>query len=156
MADVNRRHTRRAETHLTSRHGKAHTRMLDFFSPEVMPRRIGWLVSGLVALFLGIDGLLRALRLDDYVEGLVRVGYPEQQTRWIGLILLVSTIAYLIPRTAAIGAILITGYLGGAIATQVRVEDFGPVVFAAFIAVMAWMGLSRRDPRVRTLLLGDA
>lgn len=126
--------------------------MLKFIDPDAMPRRIGWLISGLVALFLAFDGIFRALRVDDYVEGLVRVGYPEGQTRWIGLILIIATVAYLIPRTAVIGAVLLTGYLGGAIATQMRVEDFGPVVFAAFIGAMAWLGLIRRDDRVRALL----
>lgn len=111
----------------------------------------GRIISGFVALFLIVDGALKLVGFAPYVEGLVKFGYPAHQAPWIGLALLVSTILYLIPRTAILGAILVTGYLGGATATHVRVEDpwfLFPVVMGA----LAWGGLYLREPRLRTLL----
>jgi hypothetical protein len=111
----------------------------------------GRIISGFVALFMIVDGGLRLVGFAPYVEGLVKVGYPTQQAPWIGLALLVSTILYLIPRTAILGAILMTGYLGGATATQVRIENPW-FLFPVVMGVLAWAGLYVREARLRALI----
>src|SRR5436309_13383298 len=83
----------------------------------------GRILSGLVSLFLLVDGGARLAGFAPYVEGLTKFGYPVTLAPWIGLSLLLSTVLYAVPRTMALGAILVTGYLGGATATQVRVGD---------------------------------
>ena len=114
---------------------------------------IGWIISGLVALFLGIDGVLRFLKVDQYVEGSLKVGFAEDQVRWIGLILIVCTVLYLLPRTAVLGGILVAAYLGGAVAIQIRAEDLGPIGFAVALGIIAWIGLALRDRRIQALVL---
>jgi hypothetical protein len=111
----------------------------------------GRIISGFVALFLFVDGGLRLVGLAPYVEALVKAGYPASQAPWIGLALLVSTILYVIPRTAILGAILVTGYLGGATATQVRIQDPW-FLFPVVLGVLAWAGLYVREPRLRALI----
>jgi hypothetical protein len=111
----------------------------------------GRIISGFVALFLIVDGGLRLVGLAPYVEALVKVGYPASQAPWIGLALLVSTILYVIPRTSILGAILVTGYLGGATATQVRIQDPW-FLFPVVLGVLAWAGLYLREPRLRALI----
>lgn len=114
-------------------------------------RRTGLVLSWLVGLFLLFDGGARLVGFAPYVEGLTKVGYDAALAPWIGLSLLVSTILYAVPRTTVLGAILVTGYLGGAVATQVRVGDpwfLFPVVMSA----LAWAGLWCRNPRIRELL----
>jgi uncharacterized membrane protein YphA (DoxX/SURF4 family) len=84
------------------------------------------------------------------VEGMAKLGLPESLLFGLGILELVCTIIYIIPRTAVLGAILLTGYLGGAILTHLRVGDnfIGPIVFGVFI----WGGLFLRDPRIRALI----
>jgi hypothetical protein len=114
-------------------------------------RRTGLALSGLVSLFLLVDGGARLAGFAPYVEGLTKFGYPAALAPWIGLSLLVSTVLYVVPRTTALGAILVTGYLGGATATQVRVGDPW-FLFPVALGVMAWAGLWCRNARVRALL----
>jgi hypothetical protein len=111
----------------------------------------GRILSWLVALFLLVDGAARLARILLYVEGTVKFGYPEYQARWIGLALVLSTLLYVFPRTTVLGAILITGYLGGAAATQVRAEDPW-FVFPVILGVLAWAGLYLQDPAIRALI----
>jgi hypothetical protein len=113
--------------------------------------RTGRVISGFLAVFLFFDGAARAVHFAPYVEGGVQFGYPEQLATPIGLALLVSTLLYALPRTAVLGAILLTGYLGGATATHVRVEDPN-FLFAAVFGVLVWAGLYLREPRLRALL----
>ena len=101
--------------------------------------------------FLLFDGVIKAMMLEPAVEGSVQLGYPEGTVFGIGLALLVSTALYAVPRTAFLGAILLTGYLGGAVATQVRVEDPW-FLFPAFFGVLVWGGLFLRDGRIRALV----
>lgn len=120
-------------------------------NPATM-RRTGWVISGLVILFMLQDGLIKALSLDFAVDATVELGYPEGTVVPIGVTALVCTILYLIPRTARFGAILLTGYLGGAIAAQIRLEDPW-LLFPAMLAVLVWVGLAFRDPGTRHYLL---
>jgi hypothetical protein len=111
----------------------------------------GRIASGLVVAFLLFDSMIKILKLAAAVEGTVQLGYPTNVIRPLGVVLLVSVVLYAIPRTAVLGAILLTGFLGGAIATQVRVENawfFLPI----FLGVMVWGGLFLRDERVQNLI----
>jgi len=111
----------------------------------------GRIITGFAALFLLVDGVLRMVRFTPYVEGTVQFGYPAHLATPIGLVLTVCTVLYLIPRTAVLGAILLTGYLGGATASHVRVQD--PFfLFAAVFGVLVWAGLYLREPRLRALI----
>jgi hypothetical protein len=113
--------------------------------------RAGWALTGFVGLFLLVDGGARLAGFAPYVEGMTQFGYAASLAPWIGLVLLVCTIAMLLPQTAVLGCVLVTGYLGGAVATQVRVRDAW-FLFPVALGVLAWLGLYLRDPRVRTLL----
>lgn len=108
------------------------------------------ILGGLVILFLLVDGAGKVLRLAPYVEGTAKVGYPVSCLVPLGIVLLVSTILYAARRTAVLGAILLTGYLGGAVATHVRLGQpfFIPVLFG----VVIWGCLYLRDERLRALL----
>lgn len=110
-----------------------------------------WIVSGLLIAFLLTDAVPKIFKASFAVEGTVDLGYPESVVIPIGIVLLVSTILYALPRTALIGAILLTGYLGGAIATQVRLEDPW-FLFPAALAVLVWIGLATRNPKIARLL----
>ena len=83
----------------------------------------GWVLTGFVGLFLLIDGGARLAGFAPYVDGMTKFGYSASLAPSIGFVLLVCTITMLNPRTAVLGCILVTGYLGGAVATQVRVND---------------------------------
>lgn len=113
--------------------------------------RTGWFLSGLVGLFLMFDGAARIAGIPPYVEGTIRFGYALSLAQPIGLVLAVSTVAMLIPRTAVLGCILVTGYLGGAVATHVRVQD-PSFLFPVAVGVLAWLGLYLREPRLRALV----
>lgn len=114
----------------------------------------GRILSGLAVLFLAFDATIKLLQLAPAVEGTTQLGYPASVIVPLGLIQLACLIVYLIPRTSALGAILWTGYLGGAIATHVRLENplFSHVLFPIYVAALLWAGLWLRDQRVRALL----
>ena len=114
-------------------------------------RRTGIVLTALVTLFLLVDGGARLAGVAPYLEGTIRFGYSAALAPWIGLSLLISTILYAIPRTTVLGAILVTGYLGGAAASQVRVGDPW-FLFPFFLGVLAWAGLWCRSDRIRKLL----
>ena len=111
----------------------------------------GWALTGFVGLFLLVDGGGRLAGFAPYVEGMTKFGYAASLAPWIGLALLLSTVLMLIPRTAVLGCNLVTGYLGGATATQVRVQDAW-FVFPVVLGAMSWLGLYLREPRLRGLL----
>lgn len=113
--------------------------------------RTGRAISAIVALFLALDGVGKVLQWAVHVEGTTKLGYPAHSVRWIGLALVLSTLLYVLPRTAILGAILLTGYLGGAVATQVRADDPW-FLFPVLFGVLVWGGLYLRDPQVRALV----
>jgi hypothetical protein len=114
----------------------------------------GHIMSGLATLFLLLDAVMKVIRARVAVEGTVQAGYPESTVVGIGLSLLVSTLLYAIPRTSVLGAILVTGYLGGAVATNVRVSAplFSYILTPVYVAVLVWGGLYLRDERVRAMV----
>jgi hypothetical protein len=113
----------------------------------------GRVLSTLPALFLLFDGVMKFVQPEPVVKATTNLGYPENLILPLGVVVLVCTILYLIPQTAVLGAVLLTGYLGGAVASHARHEDgafavFFPVIFGLFI----WGGLVLRDPRLAALL----
>jgi len=115
---------------------------------------IGRIMSGVAVLFLLFDSTTKLLRVEAVMKAAAQIGYPASTMAPIGLILLVCVVTYLIPRTAVLGAVLLTGYLGGAVATHVRVGDplFSHVLFPIYFAVLIWGGLYLRDRRVQALI----
>jgi hypothetical protein len=112
----------------------------------------GRIISGLPALFLLVDGAAKLVKPAPVVEATVGLGYPESVIIPIGVVLIVCTILYLIPKTSVLGAILLTGYLGGAVATHVRTgESLFSIVFPVIFGVLLWLGLYLRDTRLRAL-----
>jgi hypothetical protein len=116
------------------------------------------IMSGIVVLFLVFDGVNKLIVPNPVVEGMQKLGYPVHLAPLIGAILLICVVLYVIPRTAPLGAILLTGYLGGAVASQLRLQMplFGYTLFPIYVAVLAWGGLYLRDNRVRALFARDA
>lgn len=112
---------------------------------------IGRAFSTLVILFMLLDAAMKILKPPTVIKGTVELGFPEPTLTWMAIALLASTILYAIPRTAVLGAILLTGYLGGAVAANLRVghplfaETLSPVYFATIV----WAGLGLRNPRLR-------
>jgi len=123
--------------------------------PVISSKRL-WgsrIVSGLPALFLLVDGGMKLFKPAVVVEATKQLGYPESSIVGIGLVLLASTLFYLVPRTAILGAVLLTGYLGGAVATHVRVSaNWLNIVFPVFFGALLWGGLWLRERRLRELL----
>jgi nitrate reductase gamma subunit len=113
----------------------------------------GRVMSGFAALFLLVDGVMKLVKPAPIVEATVQLGYPESVIVGLGMVLTTCTILYLIPRTAILGAILLTGYLGGAVATHVRVQGgWFPVIFPVIFGALVWGGLWLRDDRLRNLM----
>jgi hypothetical protein len=114
----------------------------------------GWGMSGLTVAFMLFDGVSKLALERHAVEATTNIGYPEGVIRPLGIVILTCTILYAIPRTAIFGAILLTGFLGGAVASKVRLEDplFGSILFGVYLGILAWGGLYLRDDRIRALL----
>lgn len=114
---------------------------------------VGCIMGALPALFLLVDGVMKLIKPAVVVEATVQLGYPESVIVGLGIVLLVCTALYAIPRTAVLGAILLTGYLGGAVATHVRVGDgVFPILFPVILGALLWGGLFLRDERLRALI----
>jgi DoxX-like family len=114
----------------------------------------GRIMSALPVLFLLMDGVMKLLKPEFVVKATVQLGYPESIILGLGIVLLVCVILYVIPRTAVLGAILLTGYLGGAVATHARVGDplFSHTLFPLYVAILLWGGLYVREDRLRELI----
>jgi hypothetical protein len=115
---------------------------------------IGYALTGLAALFLAFDTVMKLLAIAQAVQSTTELGYPASAVVTIGVIELVCLTLYLVPATSVCGAILLVGYLGGAVATHVRVGNplASHVLFPTYVAAMLWGGLYLREPRLRALL----
>ena len=111
----------------------------------------GRILSAIPVLMMGVGAAFAFTRSPQVVEGMAKFGYQESALLLIGVLELGSVLVYLIPRTAVLGAILMTGYLGGAVATHVRIGDPGWPV-ALIFGIFVWGGLYLRDERIRALL----
>jgi hypothetical protein len=114
----------------------------------------GRILSGIAVLFLLFDAVIKLIKIRPVVEGFAKAGYPEALAIPIGIVLLVCVVIYVIPKTSVLGAILLTGYLGGAVATHVRVGDplFSHVLFPTYVALLIWGGLYLREERLHALV----
>ncbi len=117
---------------------------------------VGRVPSSLVILFMLFDGSIKLIPLDIVIQTNTQLGYPDSinLARGLGILLLVCTALYAFPRTSVLGAILLTGYLGGAIATQLRVGTpvLSHLLFGFYLGLMVWGGLYFRDARIRALI----
>lgn len=117
-------------------------------------RITGWVLSILAILFLLFDAFGKLAKPEAVIKGTTDLGYPESLITPIGIILLICTLLYAIPRTTILGAVLLTGYLGGAVASNMRVESplFSHVLFPVYLAVFIWGGIYLRNPSLRNLV----
>ena len=117
-------------------------------------RLIGWILFGVAVLFLTFDSVGKLLQLPEVVEGTTALGYPASVIVPLGIIQFTCLLLLLVPRTSLIGAVLLTGYLGGAIATHVRIGNplFTHVLFPTYVAALMWGGLYLLDSRLRLLM----
>jgi hypothetical protein len=125
-------------------------------APRAIPvptRWTGRVLSALAVAFLAFDAVIKLLVARPVVESFAQLGYPVHLATTIGALELACLAVYLVPRTAVLGAVLLTGYLGGAIATHVRLENplFSHVLFPTYVAALVWGGLWLRDRRVSAL-----
>jgi len=122
--------------------------------PSKTQRRVGWGLTTLTVLFMLFDAAGKLALEPHVVEATTKIGYPVAAIRPIGIIALICTILYAIPRTAILGAVLLTGFCGGAVASKVRIEDplFSSVLFGVYFGIIAWAGLYLRVDALRRLL----
>lgn len=113
-------------------------------------RGLGWIA----VLFLVVDSAGKLFQVAPVVDGTMQLGYPREVVFGLGVILLSCVVAYVVPRTSVLGALLLTGYLGGAVATHVRVGSplLSHVLFPTYVAALLWAGLILRDPRLGLFL----
>ena len=114
----------------------------------------GYIVSALPVLFLLMDAVMKLAKPEFVVTATTELGYKESVIIPLGIVLLASVILYLIPKTAMFGAIMLTAYLGGAVATHYRLGNslFGHILFPVYVGILLWLGLYLRDPRLRALV----
>jgi len=114
----------------------------------------GRIIGGLIAAFMLLDAAMKLVKPKPVADAFVRTGWPLELSITLGMILLTSTVLYLIPRTAILGAILLTGYLGGAVATNLRLENplFTNTLFPVYFGVLVWLALWLRDEGLQALI----
>lgn len=116
----------------------------------------GRVLSGIAVLFLTVDGAIKLVPIQAVTDSLRELGYPasESLARFIGVVTLVGTALYAWPRTALLGAVLLTGLMGGAIASHLRLDHplFSHTLFGVYLGLFLWVGLWLRDPRLRQAL----
>lgn len=119
--------------------------------------KIGWAISILTASLLMLDGIMKIIQPTEVIEATTRLGYHEDSIFTIGIILIVCTILYLIPKTSLWGAILLTGFLGGAVATHFRIDSplFSHQLFPIYIGIFIWLGITLRNPLIRQLFINS-
>jgi len=113
--------------------------------------RTGRVLATLIVLFMLFDGAMKLAMIKPVIDATTQLGYPVGTIRPIGIAAIVAGLLYAFPQTAVLGAILLTGFLGGAIATHVRVGG-ADYLFAAAFGVITWLGLYLRDARIRNLM----
>jgi hypothetical protein len=125
-------------------------------SPTVSNARrwTGYLFTGLIALFMLFDAVMKFFAPKPVADAFVRTGWPIDLSVTLGVLLLTSTVLYIIPRTEILGAILLTGYLGGAVATNLRLHNpwFSNTLFPVYFGILVWGALWLRDPRIAELI----
>jgi DoxX-like protein len=114
----------------------------------------GRIMSAVAVLFLLFDSVIKLMAIAPVVDSFTQLGYPVRLAPAIGIVELVCIVVYVIPRTSILGAILLSGYLGGAVATHVRVGSplLTHVLFPLYVAALLWGGLYLRDDRLRALI----
>jgi hypothetical protein len=112
--------------------------------------RAGWIIAGLIAAFMLFDVVGKFAKPAAVIEAFARTGWPVELSVPLGAILLTCTVLFVIPRTSVLGAILLTGYLGGAVATNLRLENplFTNTLFPVYFGILIWVGLFLREPRI--------
>jgi hypothetical protein len=112
------------------------------------------ILTGLVVLFLLFDGITKVIKVSAVLQASAQIGFSENLIAPIGITLLVCTMLYVIPSTSILGAILLTGYLGGAVSIQLRVGNplFSQTLFPVYFGILVWLGLYLREPRLRSLV----
>jgi hypothetical protein len=130
-----------------------------FHQPETLSissrKRIwtGRVLSGIAGLFFLLDAVMKLVKPAPVVQATLQLGYPESTILGMGIVLLISTVLYMVPRTAIFGAVLLTAYLGGAVATNVRVSaPLFNLLFPVFFGCIVWATLYLRDRRLRAIL----
>jgi len=114
----------------------------------------GRILSGIAVAFLLFDAVGKLIKVQPVIDGTAQLGYPERSIIPIGVLLLIGVVLYVIPRTSVLGAIYLAGYLGGAVATHVRVGSplATHVLFPVYVALFVWGGLTLRSPRLMAVL----
>ena len=116
----------------------------------------GRALSGLVILFLTVDGAIKLVPIQPVIDSMRELGYPTSVSfaRFIGVVTLVGTALYAWPRTSLLGAVLLTGLMGGAIATHLRLDHplFSHTLFGVYLGLLLWAGLWLRDEHLRRLM----
>jgi hypothetical protein len=113
----------------------------------------GYGLTGVSALFFLMDAGMKLMQLPIVLQTTAQLGWPTSSVVPLGMILLVSTLLYIFPRTSILGAVLLTGYLGGAVATHARIDSplFTHTLFGVYVGVILWAGLYLRDPVLRSV-----
>ena len=126
------------------------------FVPRVSKARFwtGWILTALPALLLLMGGIMDVMKPAFVVKATAEMGYPEDAIFGLGVVVIICVVLYVIPNTSVLGAILLTGYLGGAVATHVRHGDplFSHVLAPVYFAILLWAGLYLREPRLSALV----
>lgn len=123
---------------------------------QTMPKAMLWagrVLTALFAAFMLMDLTMKLLDLKVVADTMTQMGWPTDRARLLGVLQLICLALYLYPRTAVLGAVLLTGYLGGAIATHLRIDSplLSHILFGVYLALFAWGGLWLRDARLRSL-----
>jgi hypothetical protein len=111
---------------------------------------LGWGLTGLVSAALTFSAVMKFVKPPDVAKEFVRLGYGENMALGIGILEVACTVLYVIPQTSILGAVLLTGYLGGAVATHVRIGD--PFLPPIIMGVLLWLGIFLREPRLRAIV----
>ena len=123
---------------------------------DKLGRIAGYTMSGVVIAFMLLDGGMKLVPLDVVIKSTAELGYPPspELARGLGVVALLCTALYAFPRTSVLGAILLTAYMGGTVATHLRVGNplFSHMLFGVYLALLTWGGLYLRDARIRAIL----